>query len=161
LPVDTPFCARHNFFYVIRQALPQSTCFRKTQKMPHKETESCEVVDLSLNSIVGTFARPEKYQMDDFKEKVGQLFKRIPRRHTSENVKELYNILNEYEDLLMSKEADVHYEKQIARFFEVLDPIRATIKKSNDNKASKRSKDVLFDEASGALKDTMEELMQL
>jgi hypothetical protein len=43
----------------------------------------------------------------------------------------------------------------------VLDPIRATIKKSNDSKASKKAKDVLFDEASGALKDTMEELMKL
>ena len=58
-------------------------------------------------------------------------------------------------------EADDRYEKQIARFFEALDPIRATIKKSNDNKASKKAKEVLFDEASGALKDTMEELMQL
>jgi hypothetical protein len=58
-------------------------------------------------------------------------------------------------------EADDHYEKQIGRFFEVLDPIRTTIKKSNDNKASKKAKDVLFDEASGALKDAMEELMQL
>ena len=53
------------------------------------------------------------------------------------------------------------YEKEVASFFEVLDPIRATIKKSNDNKASKKTKDVLFDEASGALKDSIEELMQL
>jgi hypothetical protein len=53
-----------------------------------------------------------------------------------------------------------HYEKQVSPFFEALDPIRATVKKSNDNKASKKVKDVLFDEASGALKDTMEEAMQ-
>ena len=59
-------------------------------------------------------------------------------------------------------EADEKYdEKQVARLFETLDPIRATIKKSNDNKASKKTKDVLFDEASGALKDSMEEAMQL
>jgi hypothetical protein len=58
-------------------------------------------------------------------------------------------------------EADERYEKQVARFFETLDPIRATIKKSNDNKASKKAKDVLFDQASGALKDSMEEAMKL
>jgi hypothetical protein len=99
--------------------------------------------------------------MNEVKEKLKELFDRIPRRHTADNVKEAYNILDEYEDLLKTMEADDRYEKQIARFFEVLDPIRATIKKSNDNKASKKAKDVLFDEASGALKDTMEELMQL
>ena len=58
-------------------------------------------------------------------------------------------------------EADDRYEKQTARFFEAISPIRATIKKSNDNKASKKAKDVLFDEASGALKDTIEELLKL
>ncbi len=51
--------------------------------------------------------------------------------------------------------------RKVAPFFEALDPIRATVKKSNDNKASKKGKDVLFDDASGALKDTMEALMQL
>ena len=58
-------------------------------------------------------------------------------------------------------EADDRYEKQVARFFEAINPIRATIKKSNDNRASKKAKDVLFDEASGALKDTIKGLMQL
>jgi hypothetical protein len=65
------------------------------------------------------------------------------------------------EDLLKRLEVDARYEQQAARFFEALDPIRATVKKSNDNKASKKGKDVLFDEASGALKDTMVALMQL
>ena len=99
--------------------------------------------------------------MNDFNEKINELFDRIPRRHTADNVKEMYSILDAYEELLISMEADDRYEKQVVRFFESLDPIRATIKKSNDNKASKRTKDVLFDEASGALKDTIEELMQL
>lgn len=99
--------------------------------------------------------------MNQFSEKIQELFDRIPRRHTADNVKELYSILDAYEDLLMRMEAEDRYEKQVARFFEPLDPIRANIKKSNDNKASKRTKDVLFDEASGALKDTIEELMQL
>ena len=99
--------------------------------------------------------------MNEIKEELKELFNRIPRRHTADNVKEIYSILDAYEDLLTTMEADDKYEKQAARFFEALDPIRATIKKSNDNKASKKAKDVLFDEASGALKDTIEELMQL
>ncbi len=99
--------------------------------------------------------------MNEMKEKLKELFDRIPRRHTTDNVKEIYSILHAYEDLLKSMEEDDRYEKQVAPFFEALDPIRATIKKSNDNKTSKKANDVLFDEASGALKDTMEELMQL
>src|SRR5438105_132734 len=99
--------------------------------------------------------------MNETGEKLRALFHRIPRRHTADNVKEIYSILDAYEDVLKTMEADVHYGKQVDRFFEALDPIRATIKKSNDGKASKKVKDVLFDEASGALKDTMEEAMQL
>lgn len=99
--------------------------------------------------------------MNEIKAKIKELFDRIPRRHTADNVKEMYSILDAYEDLLTSMEAEVGYEKQVAPFFDALDPIRATIKKSNDNKASKKAKDVLFDEASGTLKDTMEELLQL
>jgi hypothetical protein len=99
--------------------------------------------------------------MNEIKEDLQALFNRIPRRHTADNVREMYSILDAYEALLKRLEADARYEQLVARFFEVLDPIRATIKKSNDNKASKKAKDVLFDEASGALKDTMEELMQL
>ena len=99
--------------------------------------------------------------MHEIKEKIKDLFDRIPRRHTTDNVKEMYSILDAYEDLLKSMEADDRYEKQVARFFEAINPIRVTIKKSNDNRASKKAKDVLFDEASGALKDTIKELMQL
>jgi chloramphenicol O-acetyltransferase len=99
--------------------------------------------------------------MNEIQQKLGELFRRIPRRHTADNVKEMYSILDAYEDVLKTMETDERYEKHIARFFEDLDPIRATIKKSNDNKANKRTKDVLFDEASGALKDSMEAVMQL
>ena len=99
--------------------------------------------------------------MNETEGKLKELFDRIPRRHTADNVKEIYSILDEYEDLLQSMETDARYEKEIAHFFEALDPIRATIKKSNDGKASKKAKDVLFDEASGDLKDTMEALMKL
>lgn len=99
--------------------------------------------------------------MNEIDQKLSDLFRGIPRRHTADNVKEMYNILDAYEDVLKTMETDERYEKGVARFFEDLDPIRATIKKSNDNKASKRTKDVLFDEASGALKDAIEATMQL
>ena len=99
--------------------------------------------------------------MNDTGQQLKDLFQRIPRRHTADNVKEMYSILDAYEDLLKTMEADARYEKQVGRFFDAIDPIRATVKKSNDGKASKKAKDVLFDEASGALKDIMEETMQL
>ena len=99
--------------------------------------------------------------MNEINDNLKELFDRIPRRHTADNVKEMYSILDAYEDLLQTIEADPRFEKQIAHFFDALEPIRTTIKKSNDNKASKKAKDTLFDEASGSLKDTMEELMQL
>ena len=103
----------------------------------------------------------EFFQMHEINEQLKELFDRIPRRHTAENVKEMYSILDAYEDLLTTMEADARFEQQIARFFDALEPIRATVKKSNDPKASKKTKDVLFDEASGALKDEMDALMQL
>ena len=99
--------------------------------------------------------------MNEINEQLRDLFNRIPRRHTADNVKEIYSILDAYEELLMTMEANPRYEQQTARFFEAIDPIRATIKKSNDPKASKKTKDMLFDEASGALKDSMQEAMKL
>jgi hypothetical protein len=99
--------------------------------------------------------------MNEIQQKLSELFRRIPRRHTTDNVKEMYSILDAYEDVLKTMETDECYEKHAPRFFEDLDPIRATIKKSNDNKASKKTKDVLFDEGSGALKDSMEAAMQV
>ena len=111
---------------------------------------------LSVAAIESTICH-----MEEIKGPLKELFNRIPRRHTEENVKELYDLLDAYEDLLKRLEADPQYEKQIVPFFEELDPIRTTIKSSNSNKSNKRGKDVLFDEASTALKDTMEELMRL
>ena len=113
---------------------------------------------MAEKSIFTTF---EYSQMNDTHEKLNELFDRIPRRHTTDNVKEIYSILDEYEELLQIMERDARYEQKVAPFFDALEPIRATIKKSNDNKASKKVKDTLFDEASGALKDTMQELMAL
>ena len=108
-----------------------------------------------------TFASSEFDSMNEITEKLKELFNRIPRRHTTDNVKEIYGILDAYEELLQEMEANPQHEKKVVLLFEALDPIRATVKKSNDNKASKKTKDTLFDEASGALKDAIEEAMQL
>jgi hypothetical protein len=90
------------------------------------------------------------------------LFSRIPRRHSPDNVKEISAIINEYENLLVQIEAvNPFYEKNVPVFFDELDTIRAGIKKSTDNKASKKSKDSFFDEASGELKDTVQALIDL
>jgi hypothetical protein len=88
------------------------------------------------------------------------LFNRIPRRHSAENLKEINSIATEYEDILINIEAiNAFYEKNIPPFFDTLEEVRATIKKSADNKASKKTKDNFFDEASGTLKDSMQELI--
>ena len=99
--------------------------------------------------------------MNEIKKDLQALFDRIPRRHTADNVKEIYSILDAYEDLLKRLEADARYEEGVARFFEDLDTIREGVKKSNSPKAGKKEKDVLFDEASGALKDSIEQALQL
>ena len=90
------------------------------------------------------------------------LYNRIPRRHTDENIKEINGIITEYEDVLIEIEAvNTFYEKQVPAFFDAVEVVKATIKKSMDKKLSKKSKDAFFDEASGAFKDTVKELMQV
>lgn len=91
---------------------------------------------------------------------LNELFDRIPRRHSIENVKEINLILTEYEDLLLSIEAvNAFYEKNTTVFFDELEGVRLKIKKSTDNKASKKLKDSFFDEASGELKDSIQALI--
>ncbi len=90
------------------------------------------------------------------------LFNRIPRRHTLENVKDINSIIAEYEEVLKNIEGvNAYYEKATPIFFDELDAVRSTLKKSTDNKASKKSKDNFFDQASGALKDSMQALMDV
>jgi hypothetical protein len=90
------------------------------------------------------------------------LFNRIPRRHSTDNVKDINSIIAEYEDLLKSIEAiNAYYEKNTPVFFDELDSVKSTIKKSTDNKASKKNKDNFFDEASGMLKDSMQSLIEV
>ncbi len=116
---------------------------------------------LFCSCIRRTFIAAQSSTMATTHESLRELFDRIPRRHTADNVKEIYGILDAYEDVLKDMETDNRYEKSVTGLFDALDPIRATVKKSNDNKASKKTKDVLFDEASGALKDAIEEAMKL
>ena len=99
--------------------------------------------------------------MNEPHEKLQELFNRIPRRHTADNVKEIYSIMDDYEDVLKEMEADERYADKVAPLFEPLDSIRTTVKNSNSPKASKKAKDDLFDEASGSLKDEIEAAMKL
>ena len=100
--------------------------------------------------------------MSQYKEELTGLYNRIPRRHSAENVKEITGIVNEYESILGKIEAiNTYYEKKTADLFSESDTIRSKIKMSNDNKASKKNKDVLFDEASGLLKDNIQTLMDI
>lgn len=93
---------------------------------------------------------------------LNELFNRIPRRHSVENVKDINGIVTEYEDLLITIEAvNSFYEKSISPFFDETEAVKLLIKKSTDNKASKKSKDSFFDEASGALKDSIEALIEM
>ncbi|HMF71824.1 MAG TPA: hypothetical protein VK616_10130 [Flavitalea sp.] len=90
------------------------------------------------------------------------LFERIPRRHSADNVKEIYTLVSEYEDLLIKIEAvNPYYEKHTAIFFEDLDAVRTAVKKSTDNKASKKNKDDYFAEASDTLKTSIESLINV
>ena len=101
-------------------------------------------------------------QMNSTTAALTALFNRIPRRHSTDNVKDINSIIAEYEDLLKNIESmNEWYEKNTAVFFDDLDVVRSTIKKSTDNKASKKNKDNFFDEASGALKDSMQLLIEL
>ena len=90
------------------------------------------------------------------------LFNRIPRRHSTDNVKDINSIISEYEAVLINIEAiNSFYEKNTPEFFDGLDTIRSAIKKSTDNKASKKNKDSFFDEASGLLKDSIQDMITL
>ena len=100
--------------------------------------------------------------MDNTTSTLQDLYNRTPRRHNDENIKEINNIVTEYEDILMSIEAiNGYYEKQLPAFFDVVEEVKLTIKKSNGKKISKKSKDEYFDIAACTLKDSIEELISL
>jgi hypothetical protein len=91
---------------------------------------------------------------------IAALCDRVPRRHTTDNVKDIYSIIEEYEDILIQIESiNAFYEKNISSYFDTASTAKAAIKKSTDNKASKKAKDMFFDEGSGLLKENMQELL--
>ena len=102
------------------------------------------------------------YYMNTTASALQEVFDRIPRRYSSENLNEINGLLSEYEALLISIEAEnSFYEKSIPVYFDDLELVRSTIKNSNNKKASKKLKDNLFDEGFGKLKDSIEALIEL
>jgi len=98
--------------------------------------------------------------MEQYTASLKELYNRIPRRHTKENVIEINSIVDEYADILGKIESiNPWYEKNTAVFYPSLETIQNTIKSSNSNKHSKKAKDDLFDEASGNLKDDIQSLI--
>jgi len=100
--------------------------------------------------------------MQKYKHELEQLRGRIPRRHSVENVQEINIIADEYEDILKKIEAvDESSAKKTAPLFDQLYEVRAKVKSSTSNKNAKKAKDQLFDEASGLMKDGLQELMEI
>lgn len=100
--------------------------------------------------------------MEPYAALLQDLYDRIPRRHTTENVQTINNIVDDYSDILGKIEAtNAWYEKNTAGFYPSLETIQQTIKMSGSNKHSKKAKDDLFDEASGSLKDDIQALIKL
>jgi hypothetical protein len=137
--------------------LVQPACLFATQAC----SSNCFFANLSPSLFPLPLHYPKPFGMNEIYEKLQALYGRIPRRHTADNVKEIYSILDEYEDVLKEMEADESYGANTAPLFAPLDSIRATVKNSNSPRASKKEKDNLFDEASGALKDEIEAAMKL
>ena len=100
--------------------------------------------------------------MEQHADALQELYNRIPRRHSADNVKEINGILDDYENILGAIEGlNTWYEKNTAPLYPSLEGIRNTIKMSTSNKASKKGKDDLFDEASGQLKDDIQSLINI
>jgi len=100
--------------------------------------------------------------METFAAALQELYDRIPRRHSPENVAEINDILGAYEDILSKIESlNAWYEKHTAVFYPSLETIQTTIKSSGSSKHSKKAKDALFDEASGMLKDDIQALINV
>jgi hypothetical protein len=106
-----------------------------------------------------TFVR-YNYKMEPYAAQLQELYDRIPRRHSAENIQEINSILDDYAEILGKIEStNAWYEKNTAVFYPSLETIQGNIKMSNSNKHSKKAKDSLFDEASGSLKDDIQSLI--
>lgn len=99
--------------------------------------------------------------MDNNSQILNDIFSRIPRRHNDDNVKEIKSLIEEYEDVLIEIETMPAFEKEVAAYFDALEPIKVLVKKSTENKHSKKQKDDFFGDAAIAFKDTIEEIKNL
>ena len=98
--------------------------------------------------------------MEQYAALLRDLYDKIPRRHTAENVQEINSIIDEYAVILGKIESiNAWYEKNTAGFYPSLESIQTTIKSTASNKHAKKAKDNLFDEASGNLKDDIHSLI--
>jgi hypothetical protein len=98
--------------------------------------------------------------MEPYASQLQDLYDRIPRRHSAENIAGINSILDDYSDILGKIESiNAWYEKNTAVFYPSLQTIQNNIKMSNSSKHSKKAKDNLFDEASGSLKDDIQSLI--
>ena len=98
--------------------------------------------------------------MEQYPALLQDLYNRIPRRHTVENIVEINSVVDDYAAILGKIESiNSWYEKNTAIFYPSLETIQNNIKMSNSNKHSKKAKDELFDEASGSLKDDIQSLI--
>ena len=79
------------------------------------------------------------------------------RESITELLKQYNGLRNGQSSIFLEEEAF----ETIIDYFDELEDVRAIIKKSTDNKASKKMKDSLFDEGSGNLKDSMQKLMDI
>ena len=112
--------------------------------------------------VFRTFVFTIYINMEAFEAILQDLYDRIPRRHSAENILSINAILDDYADILGKVESiNAWFEKNTAGFYPSLETIQQTIKMSGSNKHSKKAKDDLFDEASGSLKDEIKALMKL
>lgn len=100
--------------------------------------------------------------MEPYGAQLQDLYDRIPRRHSAENIASINSIMDDYSGILHKIESiNAWYEKNTAVFYPSLETIQYNIKMSNSNKHSKKAKDTLFADASGNLKDDIQSLIQV
>ena len=100
--------------------------------------------------------------MEQYEALLNDLYERVPRRHSAENVQAFNALLDDYAAILGKIEStNAWFEKNTAVFYPSLETVQNTIKMSNSNKHSKKAKDDLFAEAAGTLKDDIEALIKV
>lgn len=116
----------------------------------------------SLRNAALSYIRTQLYVMEQYAAMLQDLYNRIPRRHTAENMITIKAMIDEYEGILGKIESiNAWYEQQTAHFYPSLESIQSNVKMSASNKYSKKAKDDLFDTASGSLKDDIEALIKV